>query len=211
MYFEVDNGMRLKNPLNSREPPNVYVYMKPTFAYKEQGMFVQTNMIKASSYPTWNYKSQNFTVPINLVNRDFISNCALEFEVFHKDIGASNNLDVKESCHLIGVAFVPLKGFIEGSGKTRITGLFDVIAKNQLYRQSVQSMSSIKTYEQSLGKIKVCVTSSLNIKRIMDGEAEEKFVPYGSVKQSQSSVDAFRNVSFGYEQNFNPISSFKSF
>ena len=57
MHFEVDNGMRLKNPLNSREPPNVYVYMKPTFAYKEQGMFVQTNMIKASSYPTWNYKS----------------------------------------------------------------------------------------------------------------------------------------------------------
>ena len=138
-------------------------------------------------------------MPINLVNRDFISNGALEFEVFHKDMGASNNLDVKESCHLIGVAFVPLRGFLEGSGKTRITGLYDVIAKNQLYRQSVQSMSSIKAYEQSLGKIKVCITSSLNIKRVMEGEADEKFVPYGgmSVKQSQSSVDAFRNVSFG--------------
>ena len=94
---------------------------------------------------------------------------------------------------------MPLRGFLEGSGKTRITGLYDVIAKNQLYRQSVQSMSSIKAYEQSLGKIKVCITSSLNIKRVMEGEADEKFVPYGgmSVKQSQSSVDAFRNVSFG--------------
>jgi hypothetical protein len=37
IYFEVDNAMRLKNPINSLETPNSYVYMKPTFQYKESG------------------------------------------------------------------------------------------------------------------------------------------------------------------------------
>jgi len=31
LSFEVDNGMRLKNPINNNETPNCYVYMKPTF------------------------------------------------------------------------------------------------------------------------------------------------------------------------------------
>jgi len=49
--------------------------------------------------------------------------------VFHKAVGASNNLNVTESSHLIGVAFVPLKQLVEGRGKTRMTGLFDVVNK----------------------------------------------------------------------------------
>jgi hypothetical protein len=53
--------------------------------------------------------------------------------VFHKAIGASNNLDVQVTNHLIGVAFVPLKGLIEANGKTRITGLYDIVAKDHIY------------------------------------------------------------------------------
>ena len=65
LYFEVDNGMRIKNPLDSNDKPNSYVCMKPTFKYKEDGQFIQTNQIKSNSYPNWNFKSQNFTMPFN--------------------------------------------------------------------------------------------------------------------------------------------------
>ena len=40
MCFEIDNGMRIKNPISSYEPPNTFVYMKPTFEYKEENKFV---------------------------------------------------------------------------------------------------------------------------------------------------------------------------
>jgi uncharacterized protein YjcR len=73
-----------------------------------------------------------------------------------------------ESNHLIGVAFISLKPLIEGNGKTKITGLFEVVNKDAIYRKSVQSLSSAKD-DGSFGKIKVCVTSSLNIRKIMDG------------------------------------------
>lgn len=77
-------------------------------------------------------------MPLNKDNMEFIeSGGFLEFEVFHKAIGASNNLNVQESNHLIGVAFVPLKPLIEGRGKTRLTGMYDVVAKGNIYGQSV--------------------------------------------------------------------------
>jgi len=69
-------------------------------------------------------------MPINKVNQEFLKNGALEFEVFHKAVGASDNMNVQESSHLIGVAFVPLNQLIEGNGKTRMTGLYDVVAKD---------------------------------------------------------------------------------
>jgi hypothetical protein len=73
-------------------------------------------------------------MPLNEFNLEFIeNNKTLEFEVFHKSIGASDNLNVQESSHLIGVAFVPLKELVEGHGRTRLTGLFDVIAKDAVY------------------------------------------------------------------------------
>ena len=31
IYFEIDNGMRIKNPLSATEPPNTFVTMKPAF------------------------------------------------------------------------------------------------------------------------------------------------------------------------------------
>lgn len=31
LSFEVDNGMRIKNPLSQTEMPTCYVYMKPNF------------------------------------------------------------------------------------------------------------------------------------------------------------------------------------
>ena len=40
IFFEIDNGMRIKNPISSYETPNSFVYMKPTFEYKEHGKFV---------------------------------------------------------------------------------------------------------------------------------------------------------------------------
>lgn len=123
--------MRLHNPISSHETPSTYVYMKPSVQCKEMDQFVQTALVKNSSYPTWNFKSQNFTVPLNTFNVEFLkSGSTLEFEVYHKAVGASNNLQVQESSHLIGVAFVPLKSLIEGNGRTRITGLFDIVAKD---------------------------------------------------------------------------------
>ena len=35
IFFEVDNGMRIKNPLSANEPPTAFVSMKPCFQYKE--------------------------------------------------------------------------------------------------------------------------------------------------------------------------------
>lgn len=93
----------------------------------------------------------------------------LEFEVFHKAIGASNNLDIQESNHLIGVAFVPLKPLIEGAGKSRLTGMYDVVAKGNIYGQSIQSLSSLKAYENSQGKIKVCITTDKFIRKLLEG------------------------------------------
>ena len=40
LFFEIDNGMRIKNPLNPNEKPNTFVSMKPTFKCKEEGQFV---------------------------------------------------------------------------------------------------------------------------------------------------------------------------
>jgi 5S rRNA maturation endonuclease (ribonuclease M5) len=37
IYFEIDNGMRIKNPISDYETPNTFVCMKPTFHHKEQG------------------------------------------------------------------------------------------------------------------------------------------------------------------------------
>ena len=65
LSFEVDNGMKLSNPIVGNETPNCYVYMKPNFQNKEHGQFVQTNVIKACSYPMWSYRSYNYTMPLN--------------------------------------------------------------------------------------------------------------------------------------------------
>lgn len=90
IFFEVDNGMRIKNPLSPNEPPNAFVTMKPCFQYKEErdDLFLQTNEIRANSYPTWNHRSKNFTVPLNQSNRQFLEGGGvLQFEVFHKASG----------------------------------------------------------------------------------------------------------------------------
>jgi hypothetical protein len=101
---------------------------------------------------------------MNQANRDFIEQGrTLEFEVFHKAVGASDNLTVQETSHLIGVAFVPLKPLIEGSGRTRITGLFDVVPKDKVY-QSTNSTTKL----EGIGKIKVCINSSVNIKKLFE-------------------------------------------
>ena len=126
-------------------------------------------------------------MPINQANREWLeAGGNLEFEVFHKAIGASNNLDVEETNHLIGVAFVPLRGLIEGSGKTRLTGLYDIVPKDNIYSQSVQSMASLRATEASKGKIKVCASTNLNIRRVMSGE------PSGHAGASLSYNEAVR-------------------
>jgi hypothetical protein len=84
-------------------------------------------------------------MPIHQANREWLeAGGCLEFEVFHKAVGASNNLNVEETNHLIGVAFVPLKELIEGSGKTRLTGLYDIVSKDNIYNQSLQSVPSLR-------------------------------------------------------------------
>lgn len=133
IFFEVDNGMRIKNPLSAHEPPTAFVSMKPCFQYRESqaDQFVQTSEIRANSYPTWNYRSKNFTMPLNQHNRQFLEDGGvIKFEVFHKSSGFGHTeMEVRESNHLIGVAFVSLKPLIEGTGRTRLTGLFDVVSK----------------------------------------------------------------------------------
>ena len=91
--------------------------------------------------------------------------------MFHRAVGASDNLNVQETSHLIGVAFVPLKALIEGNGRTRTTGLYDVVSKNSVY-QSIKSNTSLEAGPQTLGKIKVCVNASINIRKFMDNKEE---------------------------------------
>ena len=88
-------------------------------------------------------------MPLTRANREFLeSGGNLEFEVFHKaQTTSADNLTVEESNHLIGVAFVPLKPLMEGGGKTRLTGLYDVVSKSNIYNQSIQSITSLKAYE----------------------------------------------------------------
>mmetsp|Transcript_34710 Transcript_34710/g.53249 ORF Transcript_34710/g.53249 Transcript_34710/m.53249 type:complete len:176 (+) Transcript_34710:7066-7593(+) len=173
--------MRIKNPLSSTQPPNALVYMKPAFEAKEPGVFIQTNSIKANSYPTWNYRSPNITMPLTAANQEWLDNGGnLEFEVFHKaQTTRDDNLEVSESNHLVGVAFVPLKPLVEGRGKTRLTGLYDVVSKGNIY-QSMQSLQSLKAYEASFGKIKVCVSANINIKRALEGEDQTSTLPLGA-------------------------------
>jgi len=74
-------------------------------------------------------------MPLNSFNKQFLENGGvLKFEVFHKAVGFANStMDVQESNHLIGVAFVPLKPLIDGNGKTRLTGLYDIVNKQMIY------------------------------------------------------------------------------
>jgi hypothetical protein len=164
--FEIDNGMCLKNPLAGNEPPNAFVHMKPTFQYKENGAFVRTSHVKSSAYPNWNHKSYNFTMPVNACNQDFLnSGKTLEFEVFHRAVGAG---DAKETAHLVGVAFVPLQPLVDGNGRTRFTGLYDVVPKGAVF-QSVHSNASTQLYGGM--KIKVTVNCSVNIKKMLPSVA----------------------------------------
>lgn len=126
-------------------------------------------------------------MPIHEANREWLEGGGcLEFEVFHKAVGASNNLNVEETNHLIGVAFVPLKDLIEGSGKTRLTGLYDIVSKDNIYNQSIKSTPSLRGQEPSKGKIKVSISTNLNIRRVINGEAND---PVGA---SLSSFQALR-------------------
>ena len=68
-------------------------------------------------------------------------------------------MSLEASNHLIGVAFVPLAPLVEGRGKTRLTGMFDIVPKRALYN-SVNSIPSQAT--ESLGKIKISVTTDKN-------------------------------------------------
>lgn len=113
---------------------------------------------------------------------------------------------------MIGVAFVPLSGLIEGGGKTRLTGLYDIVSKDNIYNQSTQSAPSLRGQEASKGKIKVSVSTNLNIRRVLSGE------PNDPVGASTSSFQAFResnnsefnrNASFGHEYSNNPYPSQK--
>ena len=105
-------------------------------------------------------------MPVNSANRDFLSSGkTLEFEVFHTS--APQGDDGKGASHLIGVAFVPLKPLVEGAGKTRFTGLYDVVPKDKVY-QSVQSLGSTKL--EGKGKIKVTINCSANVRKLMQGE-----------------------------------------
>jgi len=46
-------------------------------------------------------------------------------------------MTLQEGNHLVGVAFVPLSNLIEGKGKTRMTGLYDIVSKTNLYNSSI--------------------------------------------------------------------------
>jgi len=83
---------------------------------------------------------------------------------------------VQESSHLIGVAFVPLKSLIEGNGRTRTTGLYDVVAKEHVFK-SLKTLNSIDASD-SLGKLKVAINSSLNIKKII---SPDQTIPLESI------------------------------
>jgi len=74
VFFEIDNGMGIKNPITPNESPSVFVQLKPGFQYLEQreDQIIQTVVVKQNRYPTWNYKSKNFTLPINDFNKKFI-------------------------------------------------------------------------------------------------------------------------------------------
>ena len=180
MFFEVDNGMRILNPLSQHECPNTFVTMRPAFEYNESknGQFLQTHEIRASGYPMWNFKSHVYTVPLSQANLDFIDNGHLEFEVFHKSNGyGDTELQVKETNHLIGVAFVPLKKLREGAGKTRVTGLFDVIGKSAIY-SSMQSLKSLGADGSNImGKIKIAVTVNININKLLSNPDDEVDAP----------------------------------
>ena len=152
-------------------------------------------------------------MPINTANRQFLeSGGHLEFEVFHRAVGASNNLNVEESNHLIGVAFVPLKGLIEGSGKLRLTGLYNIVPKGTVYNQSTTSLTGT-AHDQ--GKIKICVSTNLNIRKIMNGETDASFAD--DLRQTNMAMsnnfmkyqEGVRNVSFGNEYTHNPYPSTK--
>lgn len=168
--------MRVRSPLSPNEYPNSFVIMRPGFEYVESahGQFLQTPVIRSNSYPMWNFRSHVFTLPLNEANLQFIKGGQLEFEIFHQSTGyGETELDLEESNHLIGVAFVPLAGLLQGRGKTRLTGLYDVVAKKAIYG-SVNSEAAAK---EVLGKIKLGVTADKNPNTLLSapGKADEDF------------------------------------
>ena len=107
---------------------------------------------------------------------------------------------------------------MEGSGKTRLTGLYDSVPKDNIYSQSMLSTTSLRATEASKGKIKVCASTNLNIRRVMSGEPSDyagASLSYTNnnnfneaVRQSTNS-EFNRNVSFGQEYSHNPYPSQK--
>ena len=63
------------------------------------------------------------------------------------------------------MAFVPLRPLVEGSGKTIMSGMYDIVSKNSLYSQ----MSSLSKYEASNGKLKISISTNVNIKSLLEG------------------------------------------
>lgn len=142
----------------------------------------------------WNFKSHVYTVPLTEANMSFIEHGQLEFEVFHRSAGyGETEMQVKETNHLIGVAFVPLKNLVEGAGKTRVTGLFDVVGKSAIYNRSVASMASMKSLAEMndqgiMGKIKIAVTVNANINKLL-GPGSQENVSAPQFKQVKTSND----------------------
>ena len=202
LHFEVDNAMRIRSPLSNNEYPNTYVVMRPNFDYAEsaKGQFLQTPVIRASSYPMWNFKSKGYTLPLNRENENFLQNGSLEFEVFHQSTGyGDTEMNLEASNHLIGVAFVPLASLVEGRGKTRITGMYDVVAKKALYN----SVTSIPSQTNDvLGKIKISVTTDKNPVMLMKDGPQTASVDFKHTTPilAKASLDgdlARKHVSFG--------------
>ena len=67
-----------------------------------------------------------------------------------------------------------LKPLIEGKGKTRLTGLVDIVSKGNIYNQSITSMQSLKDQEVSMGKLKVSIICNMNIRKILDEDPAER-------------------------------------
>lgn len=124
----------------------------------------------------WNFRSHVFTVPLTEQNLQFINGGVLEFEIFHQSTGyGETELDLEESNHLVGVAFVPLAGLIQGRGKTRLTGLYDVVAKKAIYGSAASDAATAQ--DATLGKIKISVTADKNPNILLSapGDADEDF------------------------------------
>lgn len=157
LSISIESAMRLRSPQSELEAPNASVVLQLPFGQPQR---LQTAVIQRSAYPAWNLRNQQVTFPLTSETLRHIIEYPLEFEVYHQQPG------MRVSSQLIGVAHVDLSQMVFVDGLHQVAGYFHIVRRDRFQDgQHVAFANPHRLSAESLGQLKLAVTSNTSLKR----------------------------------------------